>query len=80
MMKHLFCCWVNDELIPNEILEPGFPRCVSVETARKWLHEMEFEALSVDKGMLLMPRERRRGSREKGISHQDGGVCVLTPQ
>lgn len=29
-----FCSWVNEELLPNETLEPGFPRKVSVDTAR----------------------------------------------
>ena len=35
-----FCKWVNKSLLPNSTLEPGFPRQISVETARKWLHEM----------------------------------------
>ena len=30
-----FCEWVNDELLPNETLEPGFPRKVSVQTGRR---------------------------------------------
>ena len=30
-----FCWWVNEELLPNETLEPGFPRKIGVETARK---------------------------------------------
>ena len=34
-----FCRWINDELLPNVSLPPGFPRRVSVETARKWLHD-----------------------------------------
>ena len=29
-----FCHWVNDDLLPNETLEPGFPRKIGVETAR----------------------------------------------
>ena len=29
-----FCEWVNDDLLPNETLEPGFPRKIAVETAR----------------------------------------------
>ena len=28
-----FCKWVNKTLLPNSMLEPGFPRKVSVETA-----------------------------------------------
>ena len=38
-----FCKWMNKILLPNSTLEPGFPRRIAVETARKWLHEMGFE-------------------------------------
>ena len=38
-----FCEWINNDLLPNETLEPGYPRKVSVETARKWMHELGFE-------------------------------------
>ncbi len=34
-----FCCWVNNSLLPNSTLEPGFPRKVCLKTARKWLHQ-----------------------------------------
>ena len=54
LTTHSFCVWVNEELLTNEILESGFPRHISVETARKWLHELGFEVLSADKGMFLM--------------------------
>ena len=33
-----FSRWVNDELLPNVALEPGFPRRISLATARKWFH------------------------------------------
>ena len=45
-----FCQWVNCDLLPNETLEPGFPRKVSVETARLWMHELGFEVLVAKKG------------------------------
>ena len=35
MTARSFCHWVNEELLPNEPLEPCFPRRVSVETSRK---------------------------------------------
>ena len=35
---HSFCEWLNEVLLVSETLEPGFPRRVSVETARHWLH------------------------------------------
>ena len=34
-----FASWMNQILLPNHSLELGFPRKVSRETARKWLHE-----------------------------------------
>lgn len=53
LTSHTFCLWVNDELLPNEILEPGYPQKISVETARKWLHEMGFTPLSSSKGLFF---------------------------
>ena len=38
-----FCEWVDDKLLANEVLKPGFLQRISVETARKWMHEMGFE-------------------------------------
>ena len=46
--------WVNEELLANETLEPGFPRKISVETARHWLHELGFEVLAAKKVDMLM--------------------------
>lgn len=34
-----FTVWVNTVLLPNHALDPGFPRKISCETARKWLHD-----------------------------------------
>ena len=33
-----FCRWVNETLLPNSTLEPGFPLKICLETARTWLH------------------------------------------
>lgn len=44
------CQWVNDDLLPNETLEPGFPRKVSMETARKWMIELGFSVVRKKKG------------------------------
>ena len=49
-----FCEWVNKELLANETLELGFPRKISVETARHWLHELRFEVLAAKKVAMLM--------------------------
>ena len=53
-----FCQWVNEELLPNETLEPGFPRNIHVETARKWMHEMGFQVLKHKKGSFVDGHER----------------------
>ena len=53
-----FCQWINDHLLPNSNLEPGFPRKVSVETSRQWLHKLGFEQLSPSKGMYFDGHER----------------------
>ena len=44
-----FCHWVNNDLLPNETLEPGFPRKVVVKTARRWMHEIGFEVITKKK-------------------------------
>ena len=53
-----FCFWVNEELLPNACLEPGFPRKTSVETARQWMHELGFAVLSASKGAYYDGHER----------------------
>ena len=41
----------STSLLPNSILEPGYPRSISVKTARRWLHEIGFEILDKKKGV-----------------------------
>ena len=53
-----FCSWVNEELLPNKCLEPGFPRKISVKTARVWMHLLGFEVLSASKGAYFDGHER----------------------
>ena len=48
-----FSKWVNKTLLPNSTLHPVFPRCVSVKTAHKWLHEMGFEVFTARKGIFI---------------------------
>ena len=58
MTSIAFCRWVNESPLPNSILDPGYPRTVSVETARKWLHELGFEVLDKKKGIYIDGHER----------------------
>ena len=53
-----FCKWVNKSLLPNSLLEPGYPRKVSVETARRWLHHLGFEMITPRKGIFIDGHER----------------------
>ncbi len=53
-----FCRWINNDLLPNVSLPPGYPRRVSIETARRWLHELGFVILSGNKGMFFDGHER----------------------
>ena len=53
-----FCRWVNETLLPNCTLEPGFPRKIGLESARKWLHHLWFEVLTAKKGIFIDGHER----------------------
>ena len=53
-----FCQCVNEELLPNATLSPGFPRRVSIETARCWLHELGFSVMRAQKGTFVDGHER----------------------
>ena len=53
-----FTAWVNQTLLPNHGLEPGFPRKVSCETAREWLHELGFQVIDAKKGIYVDGHER----------------------
>ena len=53
-----FCQWVNDDLLPNQTLEPGFPRKISLETARKWMLELGFNVVKKKKGTYVDGHER----------------------
>ena len=47
---HSLTSWVNKTLLPSHTLEPGYPRRVGTETARKWLHELGFQLINAKKG------------------------------
>lgn len=49
-----FCSWVNDDLLPNSTLQPGAPRKISVEVARKWLLDMGFKSESQKESMWMV--------------------------
>lgn len=43
---------------PTPLFEPGFPRKVFLETARKRLHELGFQVLDKKKGTFVDGHER----------------------
>ena len=49
---------MNESLLPNSTLEPGFPRKIGLETAHIWLHHLGFEVLTVRKGIFIDGHER----------------------
>ena len=53
-----FCQWVNECLLETQTLEPGYPRRVSIETARKWLLELGFTVMDHKKGTCVDGHER----------------------
>ena len=58
MTLYTFCHWVNETLLQNSVLVPGYPRRIGLETARKWLHELGFSKISVKKGTYIDGHER----------------------
>ena len=57
MTAATFGQWLNEELLPNENFEPGFPRKTGVETARNWIYEMGYEVLRSKKGVYVDSHE-----------------------
>ena len=53
-----FCQWVNDDLLFNSTLEPGFLRKIGVETSRKWMHQLGFSVVNKKKGTFVDGHER----------------------
>ena len=58
MTATVFCKWVNNDLLPNSTLEPGYPRNISLETARRWFHQLCFEFIAPRKGIFVDGHER----------------------
>ena len=54
----MFCQWVNEDLLPNATLEPGFPRSIALESGRKWMHKLGFEVVHAKKGTFIDGHER----------------------
>ena len=46
-----FCKCVNESLLDNNVLEPGYPRRISWATARRWLHNLGFRVIKKQKGI-----------------------------
>ena len=49
---------MNNDLLPNCTLEPGFPRQIARESSRKWLHHLGFHYLTLKKGSFVDGHER----------------------
>ena len=53
-----FLQWVNYNLLPIVNLPTGYPRQISIRTARNWLHELGFSPTSHKKGVYIDGHER----------------------
>ena len=53
-----FCHWTNEQLLVNSVLEPGYPRRISLSTATRWLHKLGFEVVTKKKGTYVDGHER----------------------
>ena len=62
MTARSFACFVNDKLLPNTCLLPGFPRTIGVTTARRWL---------CDLGLQYMSTHSKRGVFKDGHERED---------
>ena len=58
MTAQSFCDWVNNTLLPSSHLQPYFPQCISLRTAVRWLHHLEFKPMSHKKGVYIDSHER----------------------
>jgi len=52
LTAYKLCEWIDEELLTNVTLEPGFPRKIPAETARQWWHKLGFEVLTAKKAAL----------------------------
>jgi len=54
----VFYHWINKVLLLNSVLEPGYPRRVSLTTALRWLHNIGFQVIKKKKGTYVDRHER----------------------
>ena len=59
MTLYTFCQWVNETLLQNSVLEPGFPQNIALETARTWLHKLGFSKITAKKEHILMDMKEK---------------------
>ena len=50
---------VQRTFLPNQTLEPGFPRRISHETAHTSMHQMGFSVVTAKKGAFVDGHERQ---------------------
>ena len=58
LTNSMFCKYDNEVLLPNKVLDPEFPRSVSIETSRKWLYFLGLSMKGHKKGTYVDGHER----------------------
>ena len=66
-----FCYWVNESLLPNSVLDPGYPRQICLETTCKGLHKLGFHVLDKKKGIYIDGHER------DDVQHNKKFLCQM---
>ena len=74
-----FCQWVINDLheLPNEALEPGFPRQTSVKTAKKKLHKLEHKVLYQKKTVYIGGHEREDVCKVQKFIRKMVAMCFI---
>ncbi len=60
--------------------DPGIPKRISIETARKWMHELEFNVVAEKKGTFVDVHERQDvvEYRKMFLQRVVAGLGILT--
>ena len=53
-----FLLWINNTLLPQAQLPPGYPQQISLATAKRWLHSLGFHPTPDRKGLYIDGHER----------------------
>ena len=78
MTSPMFCEYVNSSLLPSNHIPPHFPRSISLRTAIRWLHKLDFKSMGHN-GIFIDGHERVDVVKYRGEFLQEmHSLCRLT--